>query len=163
VTRIVRYLGIAVLLLGFVSLAVGSVFIFEGVRADSKVADNLRAEKVTLGIPEALVAKGDVVDSIKEAEKTAETLVEHRRAVALTYGDALGGGRFDPTNPSHLSYAQGMNLQTSMNLAVLAFGVSTVMIASGAFMAIMGIALGVTGVALLVLARRIPQSPSARI
>ena len=155
--RVIRYLGVAVLLLGLVSLAMGSVFIFEGVKADSKVADNLRAEKVTLGIPETQIAKGDVVDSMKEAEKAAETLVEHRRAIAPTYGDALGGGRFDPTNPSHLSYAQGMNLETSMSLAVLAFGVSTVMIASGAFMIVTGIALGGTGIALFGLTRRTTQ------
>jgi len=152
--RIARYLGLVVLVLGLVSLVMGSVFIFEGVQADSKVADNLRAEKVTLGLSEAQVVKGDVVDSMKEADKAAETLVEHRRAIAPTYGDALGGGRFDPTNPSHLSYAQGMNLETSMSVAVLAFGVSTVIIASGAFMVLTGVALGVTGITLFGLAKR---------
>jgi hypothetical protein len=152
--RIIQYLGTVVLLLGLITLAMGSVFIFEGVNANAKVADNLRAEKVTLGLTEAQVATGDVVDNAKEAEKAAETLVEHRHGIAPTYGDLLGSERFDPTNPAHLSYAQGINLGNSLDLAVLAFGVATATIASGAFMVLTGIALGVTGIALFGLARR---------
>jgi len=53
-----------------------------------------------------------------------------------------------------LSYAQALNLENYLYLAVLGFGVTDIVLASGVFMIIMGIALGATGVTLFALARR---------
>jgi len=46
-------------------------------------------------------------------------------------------------------------MENYLYLAVLGFGVTTVIIGTGAFMIITGLALGATGVVLLGLARRI--------
>ena len=47
-----------------------------------------------------------------------------------------------------LTYAQALNLENYLYLAVTAFGVFTVVKASGAFMIVMGLALGTTGYSL---------------
>ncbi len=114
----------------------------------------MRTEQITLGVPSEEIAGGEVIDSAKEAKVAADTVREHRHGIAPTYGDLLAGGRYDPTNPTQLTYAQAMNLENYMYLAVLGFGVTQVVMASGAFMVIMGIALGGTGLVLYRLSRQ---------
>ena len=154
--RISRYLAIMVLLLGVVACAVGATFIYQAVEKGNWMKEAMRIERVTLGIDEAAVANGEVVDTIEEAQVAGDTIREHRRNIAATYDELLAGERFDPTNPKQLSYAQALNMENYLYLAVLGFGVTTVIIGTGAFMILTGIALGATGVMLLGLARRIP-------
>jgi hypothetical protein len=61
----------------------------------------------------------------------------------------LGGGKYDPTNTRQLTYAQAMNLENYLYLAVLGFGVVTIALGVGAFMVITGIALGLAGIILV--------------
>jgi len=144
-----RYLAIVVLLLGVVSLAIGAAFIVQGQAKAAFLRDALQQEQVTLG-----VAGGGIIDTAAEAQAAADTVRSHRHAIAPSYSDLLGSGRFDPTNPLHLTYAQAINLENTLYLAVLGFGLTDVVIASGAFMIVTGIALGGTGVVLFHLARR---------
>jgi hypothetical protein len=60
----------------------------------------------------------------------------------------LAGGRYDPTNPAHLSYAQAINMENYLYLGVLAFGLTDVVLGSGVVMILTGVALGGIGVAL---------------
>ena len=136
----------------------GSVFIAQAVQKDHWMAEVMRVEHVTLGLSEEQIAKGEVVDTAKEAQIAGDTIREHRRNIAPTYEDLLGGGQFDPTNPKDLSYAQALNMENYLYLAVLGFGVTTVIIGTGVFMILIGIALGGTGVVLLGLARKTPWS-----
>jgi len=148
--RLSRYLPLSriVLIMAVVTLVIGIVFIVQGVTKAEWMKDAMRVEQVTLGIEESAVAKGDVVDSASEAQHAGDTIREHRRGIAPTYDDLLSGGRFDPTNPEHLSYAQALNMENYLYLAVLGFGVTDMVIASGGFMIATGIALGATSVAL---------------
>jgi hypothetical protein len=150
----IKTIGIIVLLLGLVGLGVGGAFIGIGVAKNNQVATSLRAEKVTLGISAEDVAKGQVVDTMSEAQKAADTLTTHRRSIAPTYSDLLGGAKFDPSNLKQLSYAQGMNLQNYMYTAVLAFGLAQSIIANGAFMIATGLALVVAGFAIFKLGKK---------
>ena len=145
-----RYMPLSriVMIMAVVTLVIGIVFIVQGVTKAEWMKDAMRVEQVTLGIEESAVAKGDVVDSASEAQRAGDTIREHRRGIAPTYDDLLGGGRFDPTNPEHLSYAQALNMENYLYLAVLGFGVTEMVIASGGFMIATGIALGATSVAL---------------
>ncbi len=153
--RISRYLAMLVLILGVVGVVVGSVFIAQGVEKGSWMKEAMRVEKVTLGLDEAAVAEGEVVDTAEEAQIAGDTIREHRRGIAATYDELLAGGRYDPTNPKHLSYSQALNMENYLYLAVLGFGVTTVIIGTGAFMVVAGIALGGTGIVLLGLTRRV--------
>jgi len=153
--RISRYLAIVVLLLGVVGIVIGAVFIGQGVTRNNQLKEAMQVEHVTLGI-EGAVEEGEVIDSLEEALVAGDTIREHRRGIAVTYEDLLGGERYDPTNPEHLSYAQALNLENYLYLAVVAFGLTTVTMVSGVFMVIAGIALGVAGLMLLTLTRITP-------
>jgi len=74
---------------------------------------------------------------------------EHRHGIAPTYRDLLDGGRYDPSSMEQLTYAQALNLENYLYLAVLGFGVTQLAMGAEAFMIVTGIALGVTGVVLL--------------
>jgi len=148
-----RRLAIIVILLGIVSLAMGVGFIYQGVTNSNLLAENMRIEKVNLGIEATAAEAGELVDTLDEAQTAADAVREHRQGIARTYEDLLAGERFDPTNPSHLSYAQALNLENYLYLAVVGFGLTTVITISGIFMLVVAIALGATGAVLFRLAR----------
>jgi hypothetical protein len=150
----IKIIGIVVLLLGLVGLGVGGAFVGTGFAKNNQIATSLRAEKVTLGISAEDVAKGQVVDTLSEAQKAAETLTEHRKNIAPSYNELLAGAKFDPSNLKQLSYAQAMNLQTNMYTAVVAFGLSQSIIANGAFMIVTGLALVIAGFAFFKLSKK---------
>ena len=149
--NITRALPGIVLLLGVVAIIIGVTFIGQGIFRNNQLVEAMRVERVTLGIESDL--EGEVIDSLAEAQEAGDTIREHRRGIASTYNELLEGGRFDPTNPAHLTYAQAMNLENYLYLAVVAFGLIQSVIASGVFMVLTGIALGGTGLALLGLGR----------
>ena len=142
-----RGLAIGVLILGVVAVVIGGVFIGQGVSKNNQLTEAMRVEHVTLGI-EHPELQNEVIDSLAEAQIAGDTIREHRCGIAANHEDLLGEGRFDPTNPQHLSYAQALNLENYLYLAVVAFGLVQSVMASGAFMVIVGLGLGGTGLLL---------------
>jgi hypothetical protein len=142
-TRIIMIVAIA-------SIVMGAVFIAQGVIQADWIKDAMRQEKVTVGLGhgDGEVPKGEYVDSMKEAQAAGDVIREHRRGIAETYNELLGEGRYDPTNPEHLSYAQALNMENYLYLGVLGFGVIQISIAAGSFMILSGIGLGVVSLAL---------------
>ncbi len=153
-TKISRYLAIAVLLVGVMGIVIGSVFIYQSITKTDKVVTAMREEKVTYLLPEEEVKRGNVIDSAEEAEMVATKVKEHRHNIAPTYNDLLKGGKYDPTNPVHLQYSQAINLENYLYLGVLALGLTQVVLASGVFMGITGLALVAIGLVLLQLPRK---------
>ena len=151
-STVTKYLWIMVLCLSVAAFALGVIFIVQGVTKADWMADAMRTEQVTLGLDETAVAEGELVDSAAEAQASGDILREHRRGIALTYNELLGGGRYNASNPEHLTYAQALNMENYVYLAVLGFGVTQMLIGSGVFMLVTAAALGGTG---LVLRRRI--------
>jgi hypothetical protein len=147
--------ALIVLLLGIVGLGVGGAFVGIGFAKNNQIATYLRAEKVTLGLSAADVAKGRVVDSLTTAQNAAQMLTKHRQSIAPTYNDLLGGQPFDPTNLTQLKYEQAMNLQTNIYTAVLAFGLAQSIMANGAFMIAIGIAMIVVGLVIFKIAKKL--------
>ena len=141
-------LTIVIIVLGVVAVVLGGVFIGMGFAKEDMLTKAMQQEKITLGIPEVELAAGEVIDTAREAEIAGDTIREHRHGIAPTYGDLLGEGRYDPTNPQQLSYAQALNLENYLYLAVLGFGVTQVVVGTGAFMVITGLALAGTGIVL---------------
>ena len=139
----IRRLALAVMLLGMVAIVLGGVFFGLGVSRDIELKEAMRLEHVTLGIASEL--EDEVIDSLSEAQKAGDIIREHRRGIAASYSDLLGEGRYDPNNPAHLTYAQALNLENYLYLAVVAFGLIQSVIASGVYMLIAGIALAIIG------------------
>lgn len=145
-----RYLWIVVLLLGVVALALGATFIYQGMDKENLIKTAMREEKVTYLLPKEEVAKGNVIDTAEEAQKVADSVKEHRHNIASTYDALLAGGKYDPTNPRHLTYSQAINLENYLYLGVMALGLTQVVVASGVFMVVTGLALILTSLVLRV-------------
>ncbi len=145
-----RVLAIVVMFLGLVGLVLGSVFIVEGIMKNDLIVDRMRVEKVTLAVDPDNPGVSTQINNAADAQKAADTIASHRRGIAPTYQDLLnmGTGRFDPTNPVDLTYAQAMNLENYLYMAVTAFGLIQVTMAAGVFMAVTGLALGGAGLVL---------------
>jgi len=153
--NIIRFLAILVLSLGVVGIVFGGVFIGQGIAKNNQLLAAMQQEKITLGIPTDKLAEGELIDSAKEAQIAGDTVREHRHGIAPTYGDLLGEGKFDPTDPKQLTYAQALNLENYLYLAVLGFGLTQSVTASGAFMIVTGLALWGTGLVLYQLSKRL--------
>ena len=151
----IKIAAIIVLLLGIVGLGIGGAFVGIGFSKNNQIATYLRAEKVTLGLSAADIAKGKVVDNLTEAQNAALALTKDRQSIAPTYNALLAGKIFDPTNLTQLTYAQAMNLQTNIYTAVLAFGLAQSIMADGAFMLATGIAFIVVGIVFYGLAKKL--------
>ena len=141
----VRILAMAVVVLALVSVVMGIVFLQQGFSKQSWMASTMKEEQITFEVN----GTETVIDSAKKAQIAGDTVREHRHAIAPTYGDLLGGERFNPEDPRQLTYAQALNLENYLYLAVATFGLITVVLASGASMIVTGLALGLTGLALL--------------
>jgi hypothetical protein len=149
----VKPLGIIVLVLGILALGIGATFFGIGVMKNNLIVDRMNTEKVTLSLDPAHPEISTQVNNAVEAQKAADTIASHRRRIAPTYQDLLGGKQFDPTNPTQLTYVQAMNLENYLYTAVTAFGLIQVAEAAGGFMMLTGVALAATGFALYKLCR----------
>ena len=138
----VKKLGIVVIFFAVVALAMGILFVQQGFAKEAYLVDAMKQEQIELAGVEG------IIDTAAEAQLAADTLREHRHGIAPTYGDLLGGERFNPTDTTQLTYAQAMNLENYLYLAVTAFGLIQVAMAAGAFMIVTGIALTLTGLVL---------------
>jgi hypothetical protein len=143
-----KAISIVVALLGIAAIVIGAVFVGLGMSRNNELVQAMRQEKVALGIEQSDAQAGQVIDSLGEALKAGDTIREHRRSIAPSYSDLLAGGNYDPTNPKQLTYAQAMNLENYLYLAVVAFGLTQAVMGSGAFMVLTGLALVGTGVVL---------------
>ncbi len=142
-----------IVLLGVVAVVFGAVFIGQGISKNNQLVAAMQVEQVTLGIESEL--EGEIIDSLGEAMEAGDTIREHRRGIAPTYSDLLGDGRYDPSDPEQLTYAQALNLENYLYLAVVAFGLTQSVTASGVFMVVTGLALGGTGMVLYRLGQRV--------
>jgi hypothetical protein len=148
-SHLVRYLAIAAIALGIAGLAVGIGFVVEGKAKSDLLTEAMREEQITLGLTQEQIEEGRLVDTAAEAQKAGDTIREHRRSIAPTYGELLGEGRFDPENPAHVTYMQALNLETYLYFAVASFGLTTVAQVAGISMIVTGVGLAIVGVALL--------------
>ena len=144
--NMVKKLGIIVVLFAVISLVMGIVFVQQGFAKEAFLVEAMQQEQIELDGVEG------IIDTAEEAQIAGDTVREHRHGIAPTYGDLLEGERFNPAEPMQLTYAQALNLENYLYLAVASFGVFTVVQATGAFMMLMGLALGATGLGIIRLA-----------
>jgi hypothetical protein len=144
-----RIAGAAILVLGVIAIVVGAIFVFQGFIKNNLIVERMEVEKVSFALDPDDPSKLTLIQTGEQAQAAADVISSHRRSIAPTYQDLLAGGRFDSTNPQHLTYAQAMNLENYLYLAVTAFGLVQVVLGAGAFMVVTGIALGLTGLVLL--------------
>ncbi len=155
-----RLVSMLVVVLGIISLVMGAAFIGMAVQKNNYLVSSLQAQKVTLGLTQDQIAKGDVVDNAQDAQNAADTLAQHLQKIAPTYADLMAKnktGKYDPTDPNNLTYTQGLNMENSFNLVVLGFGVIQETMATGGALMLIGLAVGATGLVLFKLSKKSPE------
>ncbi len=146
-----RLLAVATMLAGLVGLVIGIVFIVQSVSVKALVTEGLAAEGQTSQLPgegEEGYFDGNVVDTAAEATAVADYLLSHM------HGED-GNDRYNNLergSDERASYLDGFSLVTGLNLAVTAFGVAQIALASGVVMITTGLALGGVGFAIYRLA-----------
>jgi hypothetical protein len=143
-----KYLSIMMSILGIISIAVGAVFIGIAQQKNNFITNQLREQGITLGLTQEQIAKGNVVDNGAEAQVASNTLAEHLKSIAPSYSALMAAnpsGRFDPTNPTNLTYAQGLNLENAMNIVVAGYGVVEAITGVGAAVIVLGLGLTISG------------------
>jgi hypothetical protein len=150
-----RLVVVAVLVAGLASLAAGAAFVGLGADKQQFLKSAMDEEKITLGINDSQLAAGEVVDTMKEAQVAGDIVRSHRHEIAPTYGDLLGGERFDPTDPTQLSYAQAMNIENYLYLAANSYGVTYLTMGVGVVLLLIGIALMALAIALFAWTKRV--------
>jgi hypothetical protein len=143
-SSIKKILAIVVIVLGVANIALGITFITIGASKQAYLQDAMDVEQITLELSDEQVAAGEVVDTAAEAQAAGDLVRQHRHEMGL-YSEVLGGGRFDPTKPEQLTYAQALNLENYLYLAVASFGLTTVAIGAGVGMLLAGIAFAIVG------------------
>ena len=145
-----KSIPVLLLLIGAIGIILGIAFITQGLLKKNFLQTAMRVETVTLGDVHAPNAPADaLIDSGSTAKIAADTIREHRRKISPSYKDLLGGKHYDPTNPKQLTYAQALNMENYLYMSVLAFGLIDVVMGSGVFMILMGLAVGCIGIVFL--------------
>lgn len=133
---------IVLLVLAVISLAFGAMFIYQGVNASDMLTKALVAEKVSYTADDAKGAIKGVIDTPEEAVVMSSILREHR---LKNYGYYAELKRDDPKRDQIL---KAITMENSLNLAQLGFGLATVIIVTGVFMIVTGLALGMVAFAI---------------
>jgi len=155
--KMMKKLSIVILVLGAVALVMGIAFVYQGVSKQALLTGIMKQENVKLSALGVTGSKAnEIIDGAETAQIAGDTVRGHRHSIAPTYADLLAGGKFDPTNPKDLTYAQAVNLENYLYLGVLSFGVTTIAMAAGGFMIVVGLAIGAIGFILFRLARMSP-------
>ena len=139
-----------VMIMAVACLVIGIVFVYQGVSKANAITEQMREEAVLASSFIEGAPEGDVIDTAAEAQKAADTIQGHRQRIAPSYQDLLAdsGGRYDPTNPKHLSYTQALNMENYLYMGVFALGFTQAVTVIGVFMILVGIALGAIWLAL---------------
>jgi hypothetical protein len=121
---------IAPVVLGLVLLGFGAFIVNEGVAAKNLVRNELRAEQITTSDDAAI--PGVLVEDAATAGAQEDILTEHTLG---RYGPYSGMEKDDPNRET---YVTGVTLRTALNLAVMGFKVSDLVIGIGALVIVLG-------------------------
>jgi hypothetical protein len=146
-------MGYLVMALGLAAAIIGAIFIYQALSRQYWMQEAMQKEKISLSYL-GITGADTIISDMDTALKAADTVREHRHSIAPSYKELLGSGKYDPTNPRQLTYAQAMNLENYLYLAVLGFGVVLIALGAGIFMIITGLALGTIGCAIVMLGRK---------
>ena len=127
-----RFMWLGAVVLGFVFIAAGAYMVSEGLSAKDQVHDTLVAERIVTAedasIPNA------AVDDAATAESQANVIKAH----TLESTEGRTYAEMDREDPLRATYLNSVSLRTALNLAVMGFKVSDLVIGMGAFIIVVG-------------------------
>ncbi len=131
--KLVRHwIWIAPLALGIVFVAAGIYMISEGQGAKNEVRDAIVAENIIT--PEDASIPNVLVNSSATAKAEADIIEVHY----LESTDGKTYAELDRDDPARETAFRAANLRTSLNLAVMGFEISDLVIGMGVFMVVIG-------------------------
>lgn len=129
-----RHLWIGALALGLLFVGLGALFVVSGFDAKDAIRaalaeENVKTSKdaVNFGIP-----AGVLVTSAETAEAQAEVIKMHSIERYGLYTE------MERDDPNRATYIKGLTLRNSLNMAVMGFGVSDLVIGMGGIIILMG-------------------------
>lgn len=123
--------ALLVLVVGLVSLVLGGFFIHQGFDKANLITEAMRAQEITYGGAGGAIV--GIVDNRAEAQVMSDILLEHSKE----YGSYTSLGRDDPNRQTILN---ALTMVNSLQMAVMGYGLTDVVKASGAFMILVGFA-----------------------
>jgi hypothetical protein len=118
--------------LGLLLLIGGGYMVVQGLSVRSEIQDELRAEQITTG-QEAAVP-GVLVEDAETARAQADLIKEH------TLGTWGPYSQLPREDPRRAQFVDGVALRTALNMAVMGFGVTDLVIGAGALVLLAGVA-----------------------
>ena len=118
--------------LGFVFIGAGAYMVSEGLSAKDQVHDTLVAERIVT-TEDASIPKA-AVDDAATAESQANVIKKH--TLESTEGKTYA--EMDREDPQRALYLNSVSLRTALNLAVMGFRLSDLVIGMGAFIIVVG-------------------------
>ncbi|MFH1032143.1 MAG: hypothetical protein V1767_06245 [Chloroflexota bacterium] len=132
-----KVLTVILILAGIISLVFGGAFVYQGFSKANLITAAMQTEKAAYASADGEIE--GIIDNTREAAAMAGILKEHRMAQGI-YTELK---RDDPKRQTILN---AMTMENSLNLAQLSYGVTDIAKANGAFMAVVGVALILSGV-----------------
>ncbi len=127
-----HWLWLAPLVIGVVFVAAGAYTVIQGRDARNTVHDQIVAEQITTS-PDASIPNV-LVDDAGRAQSQADAIQGH--ILNLTGGKTYA--QLDKNDPNRDTVLKGDELRTSLNLAVMGFKVSDLVVGIGIFMLVIG-------------------------
>ncbi len=129
--RIRRYMWVVPVLIGLVFVGAGVYMITEGLAAKNEVHDTLVAEQITTS--DDATIPGALVESAATARAQEVLIREH------TLGEMGPYSGMERDDPQRETYLKGVTLRNALNMAVLGFNVSNLVIGIGALVVVIGL------------------------
>jgi hypothetical protein len=122
--------ALLVLVVGLIAIAMGGLFVGLGFQKAAMITNAMVDQNIKYsGAGGSIV---DIIDTPQEAQVMADVLAEHQKS----YGSYSDLAKDDPNRQTILN---AMTMQDSLNLAVMGFGLTDVVKATGGFMILTGL------------------------
>jgi putative Mn2+ efflux pump MntP len=119
-------------ILGALLLVGGAYMIVQGMSVRNEIRDELKAEQITTSQDASI--PGALVDDAETARAQADVIKEH------TLGTWGPYSQLPREDPRRAQFVDGVALRTALNMAVMGFGVTQLVIGAGALVLVAGLA-----------------------
>jgi len=123
---------ISAAILGLMLVIGGGFMIIQGISVRNEIRDELKAEQIMTSQDASI--PGQLVDDAETARAQADVIKEH------TLGTWGPYSQLPREDPRRAQFIDGVTLRTALNMAVMGFGVTQLVIGAGVLVLIAGLA-----------------------
>ena len=134
VSSIGKRISFLVLIAGLIAIVCGGVFIGLGFQKAHMITEKMAEQQITYTGAGGSI--NGIIDTPSEAQAMSDVLAEHQASLGIY-------SQLSRDDPNRAQILDAMTMQNSLNLAIMGYGLTDVVKASGAFMIVVGLALGV--------------------